>query len=224
MQMPCQLSVWWSGSEAWIFRRLACCLALLAFSGCARPAGQLPGSDPSARVETPNSGATSELKLVGLDGHDLWPVADETTKAIALVFILPDCPICNAYMPELKRLNDEFAPQGIPLVLVHADTQVTVAEAENHKREYQISLPVALDSKRTWIQQAEATMAPEAAVFSPQGELLYRGRIDNQYAGLGQRRATVNSHDLRDACAAVLAGQPVKEPRTEAIGCFIPRD
>jgi len=189
---------------------------LLFVAACAQP--KTDSANPQSKP------AANALTLIDFEGQELWPLRDGETKAIALIFILPDCPICNAYMPELKRLNDEFAPQGIPLVLVHADTQVTGAEAEKHKREYQISLPVALDSKRTWIHKAEATMAPEAAVFSPQGELLYRGRIDNQYAGLGQRRATVTSHDLRDACAAILAGQPVKEPRTEAIGCFIPRD
>lgn len=204
--------------------QLLCCASLLWVIGCARPAVETSAINKPASSPVANSGTTTELKLIDLDGRQLWPVADEATKAVALIFILPDCPICNAYMPELKRLNDEFAPRGIQLVLVHVDTHVTAAEAGNHKREYQIPMSVAIDPNRTWIQKSGATIAPEAAVFSRSGELLYRGRIDNQYAGLGQRRANVTSHNLRDACAAILAGQPVKEPRTEAIGCFIPHD
>ena len=121
-------------------------------------------------------------------------------------------------------MNDDLDKSGIRLILIHADTAVTGAEAEKHAREYELQMAVALDPQRTWIKKAEATIAPEAAVFSPEGELLYRGRIDNQYAGLGKRRTTVTSHDLRDACEAISAGQPVKEPRTEAIGCLIPHD
>jgi len=205
---------------------LAFCLAACQFfaaAGCGKSAIDAPREQKAAVLE-PVATASGLPALVDIQGQIVWPPASDATKALAVVFVLPDCPICNAYLPELKRLGDEFASQGISLVLVHADTQVTAAEAKNHQREYQMTLPVALDPQRAWIRKAEAKIAPEVALFSPAGELLYRGRIDNQYAGLGQRRATVTSHDLRDACEAILAGQPVKEPRTEAIGCFIPHD
>jgi len=53
--------------------------------------------------------------------------------------------------------------------------------------------------------------------------LVYRGRIDDQFAGLGKRRTVVTSHDLRDALEATLVGKPVPQPRTEAVGCPIPK-
>src|SRR5207244_1630362 len=46
----------------------------------------------------------------------------------------------------------------------------------------------------------------------------YRGRIDDRYVDLGKRRIEPNRRDLREALTAVLAGQPVKEARTKAIG------
>ncbi len=144
------------------------------------------------------------------------------TKATALVFILPDCPICNSYVPELNRLHQSLSPRGIQLVLVHADNTTTAEQARQHAREYKIAPPIALDPRHTWVKLAAAATAPEAALFSPSGELLYRGRIDNQYAGPGQRRAIVTSRDLLAACEAILAGQPITTPRTPAIGCPIP--
>jgi thiol-disulfide isomerase/thioredoxin len=198
-------------------RMIAAMVALLLFvAGCAQPKADLPIQQTQP--------ATEELKLIDLEGRELWPLSDKAIQAVALVFILPDCPVCNAYIPELNRLNDDLDKSGVRLILIHADTAVTGAEAEKHAREYGLRMPVALDPRRDWIKKAEATIAPEAAVFSPAGELLYRGRIDNQYAGLGKRRATVTSHDLRDACEAISAGQPVKEPRTEAIGCLLLHD
>jgi hypothetical protein len=196
---------------------------LIIFAGCSKQATEARQQEASAGKADHSANADS-LGLVDIHGRQCWPLNDQSTKALVMVFILPDCPICNAYVPGLNRLYEELAANGIDLVLLHADTMVTAAEASQHAREYQLQMPVALDPARTWINKAGATIAPEAAVFSPDGELLYRGRIDNQYAGLGQRRATVTSHDLRDACEAVLAGQPVKTPRTEAIGCFIPHD
>jgi AhpC/TSA family len=157
-----------------------------------------------------------------LDGRELKLAGEASVKAIALVFILPECPICNSYIPELNRLHDSFATRGVPIILVHADAGTKADDARQHVREYQIQLPVVMDPDHAWVKRAGATTAPEAAVFSPAGELLYRGRIDNQYAGLGKRRAVVTSHDLQDALEAALAGRPIAVPRTEAIGCLIP--
>jgi hypothetical protein len=148
--------------------------------------------------------------------------AEPGIKAVALVFILRDCPICNSYIPELNRLHQTFANRGVMLRLVHADPQTTEAEAREHASEYQIEPKVILDPQHAKVKWAGATVAPEVAVFSPSGDLLYRGRIDDQYAGLGKRRTQVTSHDLRDALEAILAGKSVPNPRTEAVGCPIP--
>lgn len=161
-------------------------------------------------------------KLVDLDGNDLSIHQKSNSKALVLIFILADCPICNSYIPELNRLQQSLNATEISMCLVHADPEIAANEARQHAVEYQIEPPVALDPNHYWTQKAGATVAPEAAVFSPTGELLYRGRINNQYAELGKRRATVTAHDLRDALDAILADRPIAAPRTEAIGCLIP--
>ncbi len=125
-------------------------------------------------------------------------------------------------MPELNRLHEHFAPRGAPIVLVHADPSITAEKARQHAQEYKSDCPVAIDRDHTWVRGFGITTAPEAVIFSATESLLYRGRIDNQYAGLGKRRTVVTSHDLRDALEAILAGKPVPEPRTEAVGCPIP--
>jgi hypothetical protein len=49
----------------------------------------------------------------------------------------------------------------------------------------------------------------------------YRGRIDDLYAALGRPRRQVTHPDLRDALDDLVAGKPVRTPRTEATGCYI---
>jgi hypothetical protein len=61
-------------------------------------------------------------------------------------------------------------------------------------------------------------------VYSPKRELLYRGRIDDRYVDFGKRRPEPMTHDLREALEAILAGRPVARPRTEPIGCDIPKE
>src|SRR5262245_25430805 len=156
-----------------------------------------------------------------ISGHEV-NFRDPNTKAIAMIFVLPDCPICNSYTAEFNRLHEEYSPRGIQIILVQSDPTTTDEQARRHADEFNITCPVALDPHHSWVFQFSAKTAPEAFVFAPYGDLLYRGRINDQYVGLGKRRSVVTSHDLRDALEAILAGKPVPQPRTEAVGCPIP--
>ena len=53
------------------------------------------------------------------------------------------------------------------------------------------------------------------------GEVLYRGRIDDLYAGLGKKRAMATQHDLREALDAINVGKSVKKKEITVIGCMI---
>lgn len=71
------------------------------------------------------------------------------------------------------------------------------------------------------MDNSKATVTPEAVVVDRNGEIRYRGRIDNFYADLGKPRQQITQHDLADALNAVLAGKPVLHPETKALGCYI---
>ena len=70
-------------------------------------------------------------------------------------------------------------------------------------------------------RRVQAKVTPETFLISPQGNVLYHGRIDNLYAGFGKRRQSATVHDLRDAITAALAGQPIAGSATKSVGCFI---
>jgi hypothetical protein len=163
-----------------------------------------------------------ERRLVDVAGATHRPFDDPRTRAVVLVFVVPDCPIADASLPELNRLYADYERRGVRLFVVQVDPQLSAEEARKHATEYQIRPPVVLDGRHAWVRKLGATKTPEAAVLSPAGELLYRGRIDDRYPRLGRRRDRVAAHDLRDALEAILAGRPVPRPRTEAVGCDIP--
>jgi hypothetical protein len=160
--------------------------------------------------------------LTDIHGALQQPFDDANSKAIVLVFTMQDCPIANSYVPTLNQLVETYEPRGVRMLLVHVDSQLTEDEARKHAEEYQIKAPVVIDREHAWVDRAGAERSPEVAVFSPAGEMLYSGRIDDSYAGLGKRRTHVTVHDLRDALDAILAGHPVARPKTEVVGCMIP--
>jgi hypothetical protein len=185
-----------------------------------------PREEAAGRIVNPREDRVSHKnappKLTDIRGIEQHPFEEQDAVATVLVFTMQDCPIANSYIPVLNNLVEEYGPRGIRLVLVHVDPQLTIEKARKHAEEYQIKAPVVIDQQHAWVDRAGATRSPEVAVFSPAGDVLYSGRIDDRYAGLGKRRTHVSAHDLRSAIESILAGRPVARPKTEAIGCFIP--
>ena len=59
------------------------------------------------------------------------------------------------------------------------------------------------------VQLSGASVTPQAAVLSPDGTVLYLGRIDNRVEDFGKQRPQATVPDLRNALDALLAGKPV---------------
>jgi acyl-coenzyme A synthetase/AMP-(fatty) acid ligase len=77
------------------------------------------------------------------------------------------------------------------------------------------------DPDRTLERYAEATIAPEAAVFDAAGQLRYHGRIDDRWVAFGKSRQEASRHDLEIAISEVLEGRAVSVAETRAIGCYL---
>ena len=140
----------------------------------------------------------------------------------AYIFELRDCPLANAFAPEINRIVAKFKHEKVTFAMVYLDSDGDANEAKKHAKDYGLQCPVLLDPKQTFAQKAGITHSPEAAVFNG-AKLLYRGRINNLYATPAKRRTKPTSSDLSDAITAVLKNREVKVPRTEAIGCLLPR-
>jgi AhpC/TSA family len=138
-----------------------------------------------------------------------------------IVFIKRDCPISNAYASELAALGKDLAAKSVPLYLVHVERDLAAEKAAEHAKEFGLPAPVLLDPNRALVRAVGATMTPEAAVITHGGAVAYLGRIDDRHPKLGVRKPEPSKRDLREAIDAVLAGKPVPEPRTKAVGCII---
>lgn len=160
-------------------------------------------------------------QLADITGKLHEPLKADSRKATVVIFTLPDCPIANACVPEINRLVADYAAKGVGFYLAHVDRDLTAADARKHAKDFGIQCPVLLDSQHALVKALGATKTPQAFLLGADGKTLYRGRINNLFADYGQRRQTVTQHDLRNALDAVLAGKPVSQPVTEAIGCHI---
>ena len=177
----------------------------------------------TAAQAAPPLGQVNEFKLRDAQGAEQTRQSCWGAKGAVLVFLGTECPVSNGYAPELARIAKEFAPRGISIVGVHGDPDVTQSMAAEHAREYGLTFPILLDPEQKLAQATGVATMPEVALLLADGEVVYRGRIDDKYSDNGKRREQPTTHDLRVAIAAVLADKRPDPATTKAFGCPIPK-
>ncbi len=171
----------------------------------------------------PAAGRAAEaVRVQSLDGAPVDPLQlPAGVKAAVYVFVSVECPVSNRYAPEVRRLHERFAAQGVRFTLVYPNPAETPAAIREHLKAYAYPVDAVRDLTHALVKHADISITPEVAVFTHAGQLAYRGRIDDRYVNLGLERPAATTHDLADALTQVLAGTPVRQPRTQAVGCYV---
>jgi hypothetical protein len=168
--------------------------------------------------------AAPQVRVLPVDGGQrVDPLAAPAgIKAIVFLFTSTDCPISNRYAPEVRRLATTYGPKGVAFRLVYPSPAETAKGIHEHMAAfaYAGAMQALRDPKLDLVKFAGATITPEAVVVVDR-QVVYRGRIDDRYVDLGLERPAATTHDLGDALAAVVAGQKVPHPITQAVGCYI---
>jgi hypothetical protein len=158
--------------------------------------------------------------LRGLDGSPARVFSEKGEGFLAFVFVRTDCPISNAYAPEVRRLCKRFSSQGVRFWIVYQSEQ-SAAEIRQHFREYDYPCDALRDTDFQFTKRAKVRVTPEAALFRATGELLYHGRIDDRYVALNQVRPKATRRDFEAALIAAIEGKPLPSASGPAVGCLI---
>jgi hypothetical protein len=165
--------------------------------------------------------ADFQLSVTDLAGQphrlDDWPRRDP----VAFVFLGAECPISNGYIPELNRLY-AAAKKSQPRIQffgVISDRAVTRDAAAKHFSDFHAEFPVLFDASGELAALLKPRHTPEAFVVDGGGQVLYRGRIDDVYPKLGERREKATKHEFADAIEAAAAGKNIERAEVESVGC-----
>jgi hypothetical protein len=194
----------------------ALAVAALAIAHAAQDAGTFSGA------KSANGRSRAALPIFDLAGKPVDPFAQGQTNTVVLIFMSVDCPISNRYAPVVQRLCERFASRPVRFWLVQPEDKVPIEQTRRHLREFGYSCSLLRDPQHVLVRKSKVTTMPEAAVFSPAGELIYHGRLDNRYVDFGKMRPQATEHDLQDAIEAALNGKAPARDSAPAIGCTIP--
>lgn len=170
------------------------------------------------------SSAESKLafQLADSSGEVVVLSSGSDAKLTVVCFLGTECPMAQLYGSRLSKMAQEFQESGVQFVGVNSNVQDSMADIREYVRRYQVEFPMVRDIGNKVADQFQATRTPEVFVLDNSLQVIYHGRIDDQYEP-GVRRSKPVREDLKVAITEALAGQPVSTPRTQAPGCLIGR-
>ena len=146
-------------------------------------------------------------------------------KVDVIVFSSTDCPIANAMAPEIERIHQNLQKRGGELILVHVWEGRTYTDANEHAKDYGLTMEILVDSEYQLVKQFDATITPEAVVIrydkNNNPEVVYQGLINNLFDSPGNRRDEATEHYVREAIDAAFSGGNVSPSYRTPTGCVI---
>lgn len=172
-----------------------------------------------------------DFKLTGIDDKTMTLADFKDSKFLAVVFTSNHCPVSHAAEPRLIKLYQEYKDKGFGVVAInpnHPDGLRpdelgyskygdSFPEMKLYAKEMGFPFPFLYDGETQSVAMAYGCLAtPHVFLFDQDRKLRYKGWIDDcRFPG----DEHVKKPDLRNAVAALVAGQPVPVEVTNPIGC-----
>ena len=193
----------------------------LVFSVCVLAIASLAAQ---AQGYKPGDVAT-DFKLKNVDGKMVSLADYKKAKGFIVVFTCNHCPYAKAYEDRIVALDKKYAAKGYPVIAINPNDPAAYAEDsyDNMKiraKEKGFTFPYLFDEGQTVFPKYGATKTPHVFILQKEGGnnvVRYIGAIDNNYANPND----VTEKYAEKAVDELLAGKPLSQPTTVAIGCGI---
>lgn len=180
------------------------------------PRAALPIDPARAAINT----FVPDLELASLDGEPVSLASLLGTRPAVIIMSSVGCPLCRTYAPRLASIEQEFTPRGVAFVHVNVVDGESRADKTEFVRNFGLSGHYVNDSLGTIRRALRPRTTTEVYVLDRNRRVVYHGAVDDQYR-FGGRATKVTRHFLREAIAATLSGEPVKDRATSAPGCLV---
>jgi len=195
-------------------------LACLVLTGLLLSA--VPAGNPGYQV----GDTARDFKLKNIDGKTVSMADYADAKGFIVTFTCNTCPYAVAYEDRLIALHNTYAPQGYPVIAINPnDVKVSPKDSYAHMqqraREKNFPFAYLYDETQQITSTYGATRTPHLYIVQKQQDgtfkVAYIGAIDDNYKDATQ----VQKKYAAQALDELIAGKPVSQPNTKAIGCTI---
>lgn len=165
--------------------------------------------------------------LADLTGSSRRVFEPDGPGLVVVTFVSTTCPIANASVPEIRRLDVAVKDVGGRFFVIHPVLGTTSESASAHAKERGLKMPILLDPDQRLVRAFKGTVVPEVFILTRERDvwtIRYRGPLDNLYADIGRRRRNATKAYARDVISQIVSGRPVAVARRPAVGCLIEKN
>jgi len=150
--------------------------------------------------------------------------SDSLAASVSVVmFICNHCPYVKHVNDQLVKLSNDYIPKGVKFIAISSNDVIGYPEDAPEKmkavaKELGYPFPYLYDESQDVAKAFDAACTPDFYLFNKEGELVYRGQLDDSRPSLD---LPVSGRDLRNAIDHVLAGTAVAEFQRPSLGCNI---
>ena len=194
-------------------RALAVAAALLAPAGAFADDTKAPTQETAKKeleIGTKVGQRIPQVKADLLDLSGKEPVksafdSHATDKPTAYVFVSGTCAWCGMYQERMAAAVKTYGEKGIRFVMVYPMTKEPNAGKQAWHRKSGFSAPLLDDADAAIAKKLGITKTPEVILASKDGEILFRGGIDDSPSDASK----VKNPHFANACEDLLAGRKV---------------
>jgi peroxiredoxin len=164
-----------------------------------------------------------DFSLPNIDGRTVSLSDFANAPGLLVIAMCNHCPFVIHLRSELARFAREYQQRGLAIVGIssndvstHPDDGPEKMVVEAQSAGY--TFPYLYDETQDVAKAYRAACTPDFFLFDKDQKLVYRGQFDDSRPGNG---LPITGADLRAACDAVLADEPVPEKQRPSIGCNI---
>jgi len=173
---------------------------------------------PTLKIGSPMPG----FSLPGVDGKNYSSDSFKDSQVLVVIFSCNHCPYVQAYEDRIIELQKNYKDKGVSIVAINSndatnypeDSYVYMVERAGKKG---FNFPYLRDEDQKAAEVYGATHTPEIFLFNKERELVYRGKIDDNW----KEPEKVRTKYLQNAINELLEGKEISVPETFSIGCTI---
>jgi peroxiredoxin len=147
----------------------------------------------------------------------------KAAPALLVAVICNHCPYVKHIRSGLAAFAREYQGKGLAMVGINSNDAAEYPEDGPKKMTEEVKaagyvFPYLYDETQDAAKAYRAACTPDFFLFDSNQRLVYRGQFDDSRPG---NNVPVTGKDLRAACDAALAGQPVPSAQKPSAGCNI---
>ncbi len=177
----------------------------------------------TASTMLPLGTTAPEFSLPNVDGKTVSRSDFEGKGGLLAIFMCNHCPFVVHLRSDLAKFADEYQEKGLGIVGISSNDVATHPDDSPEKMAEEAksagyTFPYLYDETQAVAKAYRAACTPDFFLFDKDLALVYRGQFDDSRPDSG---IPITGADLRAACDAVLAGEPVGAEQKPSIGCNI---